>query len=144
MTTLIHTPCSRRHKLMDSSATALGWAGFAWLCAPDSVAHASVNAVNLNTNAVTLFSVTLVTCSASLMAWSVYNKWLHTRGRTPDKPASATPVDDLTLAAHFAVEPEALDNVHSSRRTTIYHTEEGDIVEMKTDNYARPRLRLIA
>jgi|GEM_PF-6679532 len=144
MTTLIHTPCSRRHLLMDRAVTAMGWSGFAWLFVPSSVAQASTEALNINHNAVTLFSLTLFVCSLCLMAWSSYNKWLYVRGRIPDRPTLQAPLTDSTLAEHFAINRHDLESVHESRRTIIYHTDEGAIVRLETDDPTARRLRLIA
>lgn len=144
MNTLIHTPCSRRHKIMDGTVTALGWTGFAWLFIPDSVVQASAQAIQLDQNAITLFSVALIGCNACLMSWSAYNRWLHRHDLLPDLPSTSGPLDEATLAAHFCVPSEKLDNVHESRRTIIYHTDEGDIVELETETPKRSNLRLIA
>lgn len=148
MTTLIHTPCSRIHKIMDRGTTALGWTGFVYLLAPDSIAYASAQTLTLDMNAVSLFSATLVCSSFGLTAWSLYNKWLYQRGLTAEATADHPLVDDQVVASHFLIAPEDLESVHESRRTVIYHTEDGTIVRMETDDYGRAKgvgqLRLIA
>lgn len=148
MTTLIHTPCSRIHKIMDRGTTALGWTGFAYLLAPDSIAYASAQTLALDMNAVSLFSATLVCSSLGLTAWSLYNKWLYQRGLTAEAAADHPLVDDRVVADHFLIAPEDLESVHESRRTVIYHTEDGTIVKLETDDDGRAKnvghLRLIA
>jgi len=139
---LIHTPSSRRIRIMDTTLTALGWGGFLYLGLGDEATDETVIGMSMGTLALLLGLATL-TFTLLLTAWSFYNQQRYGHRRTPDISATT----NQKLAQRFHVSPNALDTLQDSRICVIHHDDEGEIekVDAHSAGQAEPaRLRLIA
>src|SRR5690606_2103112 len=78
-----------------------------------------------------LYVLVAVFNSVLVVLWGLYNKKLfQSRRRGGDATAS---VDDETVATHFHLSCNQLHEIQGSRVTVIYHSNEGDISHLETD-----------
>lgn len=129
---------------MDAGLTALGWAAFFYLFTRGvvSIFHAeglqpmpslvSSTVTPLVPTLQTLAVYVVVACINALLVvlWGRYHKRLF---RTLKMLRSSDGVDDDELASHFHLSRNQLHEIQGSRVTVIYHSNDGAISQLETD-----------
>ncbi|MBF22504.1 MAG: poly-beta-1,6-N-acetyl-D-glucosamine biosynthesis protein PgaD [Pusillimonas sp.] len=141
MITLLHTRCSRTARTVDSTLTALGWAGFLYLCVNDARAVTTPPLSNLSNPTAFLWfiEIFLITVLA-LTSWSLYNKSRY----CPRQTASGKPITSEALSSSFHLPSYDVIRLQDSTLSVIHHEENGEISHVQTPLSPPPNLRLIA
>ena len=124
---------------IDTILTAIGWAGFFFLFTRGVVSILSrhygeeaMAAEPFLPTLQTLFIYALVACTnaALVVLWGKYRKHFFTALRRNRLPSG---IDDAVLASHFHLSRNQLHEIQGSRVTIIYHSNDGDIDHLDTD-----------
>ncbi|MGB6104720.1 MAG: poly-beta-1,6-N-acetyl-D-glucosamine biosynthesis protein PgaD [Pusillimonas sp.] len=135
---IITTQRSRLAWAIDSSLTALGWAGFFFLFTRGVISILAEShgtqaaAMPLPPTVQTLVLYAAVAClnAGLVVLWGKYRKHFFTAlKRNP--PQSS--VDDAVVASHFHLSSNQLHEIQGSRITVIHHSSDGDIDHLETD-----------
>ncbi|HWL27607.1 MAG TPA: poly-beta-1,6-N-acetyl-D-glucosamine biosynthesis protein PgaD [Burkholderiaceae bacterium] len=137
---IITTQRSPLFLAIDTALTALGWAGFFYLFTKGVVAIVGGHLGSTSMTVIDPFIPTLHTLAVYVLViafnalvivlWARFHKLLFKDlfGRR-DKPS----VDDETVASHFRLSCNQLHEVQESRVIVIYHSNDGDIAHLETD-----------
>lgn len=141
MITLVHTPCSRTTRIVDSTLTALGWSGFLYLCV-DGVFAANTTALSSlsNPTAFLWFAEIFLISVLTLTSWSLYNKSRY----CPRQTTSGIPLTHDALSSSFHLPSHDVLRLQDSAFSTIHHEENGEISHVQTPDSSPGKLRLIA
>ena len=125
---------------IDTALTALGWIGFFYLFTKGVVAvmdgsHHGPSVPFMEQLWPTARSLTVYALVATFNAmlvvlWGRYSKLFF---RTLNRREVSTRIDDETVATHFHLSSNQLHEIQDSRVTVIYHSNEGDIAHLETD-----------
>lgn len=125
---------------IDTALTALGWIGFFYLFTQGVVAvmDGSYNAASspfmdqLWPTAHTLAVYALVAAFNAMLVvlWGRYRKMFFRKLNQRD---GSVKIDDETVATHFHLSSNQLHEIQDSRVTVIYHSNEGEIAHLETD-----------
>ncbi|NYT83538.1 poly-beta-1,6-N-acetyl-D-glucosamine biosynthesis protein PgaD [Alcaligenaceae bacterium] len=127
---------------IDAGLTALGWAAFFYLFTRGvvSIVHADglqpmpalLSSTPLIPTLQTLAVYVLVACVNALLVviWGRYHKRLF---RTLKLLRAPDAMDEDELASHFHLSRNQLHEIQGSRVTVIYHSNDGAISELETD-----------
>ncbi len=125
---------------IDATLTALGWAGFFYLFTQGVV---NVLAETYTSPEVPLLEpfVPTVTTLATYLLVAAFNAlvivlWAHYHRIRATPPVSETAledIDDVAVASHFHLSRNQLHEIQDSRVTVIYHSVDGDIAHLETD-----------
>lgn len=124
---------------IDTVLTALGWAGFFFLFTRGvvSLLNSNFGAEAVATDPFlptlqTLFVYALVACVNAMLVvlWGKYRKHFFTALRRNRLPIG---IDDEAIASHFHLSRNQLHEIQGSRVTIIYHSNNGDIDHLDTD-----------
>lgn len=125
---------------IDSLLTALGWIGFFYL-----FTKGVVSIINNSYDSPTItflepFLPTITTLTAYLLVaafnaliivlWGRYHKLLF---KDLLQRRASTSIDDDTVASHFQLSTNQLHEIQDSRVTVIYHSTDGAIAHLETD-----------
>ncbi|MBF6615878.1 poly-beta-1,6-N-acetyl-D-glucosamine biosynthesis protein PgaD [Pollutimonas thiosulfatoxidans] len=126
---------------LDVVLTAFGWAGFFYLFTRGVLSLLHTLPFRPQVPLLEVFLPTLSTLALYLLVaafnallvvlWARYNRIASTSDRAQALPH--TEADDDVLAAHFHVSCNQLHEIQDSRVTVIYHSEDGDIAHLETD-----------
>jgi biofilm PGA synthesis protein PgaD len=125
---------------IDAILTALGWAGFFYLFTKGVVAVLEGHFNSPNMAVIDPFIPTLSTLGVYMFViafnallivlWARYRK-LFFRDLLENR--AKLRIDDETIASHFRLSCNQLHEIQGSRVTVIYHSNEGDIAHLETD-----------
>lgn len=125
---------------IDTALTAMGWVGFFYLFTEGVVSilggnyseAAATAPGSLMPTVHTLVLYLLVACFNALLVvlWGKYRKFLF---RALRRSRQQDGVDDEQMASHFHLSCNQLHEIQDSRVTVIYHSNEGDIAHLETD-----------
>ena len=125
---------------IDTALTAMGWVGFFYLFTEGVVSilgenyseAATATPGSLVPTVHTLVLYLAVACFNALLVvlWGKYRKYLFQAGR---RSGQQDAVNDEQLASHFHLSCNQLHEIQDSRVTVIYHSNEGDIAHLETD-----------
>ncbi len=125
---------------IDTALTAAGWTGFFYLFTEGVVsilgesygasAAAASGALVPTLHTLTLYLLVAGFNALLIVLWGTYRKFLFRSLRRNRQP---TEVDDEQMAAHFHLSPNQLHEIQDSRVTVIYHSNDGDIAHLETD-----------
>lgn len=137
---IITTQRSPLFLVIDASLTALGWAGFFYLFTKGVVAIVEGHFNSPGMAAISPFIPTLATlavyvlviaCNALLIVlWARYHKTLF---KDLFRKRGESAMDDETVASYFRLSCNQLHEIQESRVTVIYHSNDGDIAHLETD-----------
>ncbi|MYN12055.1 poly-beta-1,6-N-acetyl-D-glucosamine biosynthesis protein PgaD [Pusillimonas sp. TS35] len=118
--------------IIDACLTALGWAGLIYLTFAGMTATTGESTTSAlpSSGAIAVFSAIAATSAAVVVLWGRYRKRFADKLQHRD---IAAVVDEETRALHFHLSPNQLHEVQDSRVTVIYHSGEGDIAFLETD-----------
>lgn len=137
---IITTQRSPLFLAIDTTLTALGWVGFFYLFTKGVVAIVSSHLDPSHMTVIDPFIPTLHTLAVYLLViafnalaivlWARFRKAIFKdlfgrRGKSA--------VDDETVASHFRLSCNQLHEIQESRVTVIYHSNDGDIAHLETD-----------
>ncbi|MGB3290707.1 MAG: poly-beta-1,6-N-acetyl-D-glucosamine biosynthesis protein PgaD [Burkholderiaceae bacterium] len=125
---------------IDTVLTGLGWAGFFYLFTQGVVAaldggHAGpplplVEQLWPTARSLTAYALVAAFNATLLVLWGRYHKRFF---RAPRHGEAAVQIDDDAVATHFHLSSNQLHEIQGSRVTVIYHSNEGDIAHLETD-----------
>ncbi|NYT85926.1 poly-beta-1,6-N-acetyl-D-glucosamine biosynthesis protein PgaD [Pollutimonas harenae] len=136
---IITTQRSHTAWTIDTILTALGWTGFFFLFTRgvvsilDSHFGAGMPVTDpLLPTLETLLIYAIVACANAVLVvlWGKYRKHFFTTLRRNRLPNG---IDDAVLASHFHLSCHQLHEIQGSRVTIIYHSSDGDIDHLDTD-----------
>ncbi|HUH60077.1 MAG TPA: poly-beta-1,6-N-acetyl-D-glucosamine biosynthesis protein PgaD [Candidimonas sp.] len=125
---------------IDAALTALGWAGFFYLFTQGVVNILAETYTGPDAPLLEPFVPTLTTLAAYLLV-AAFNAlvivlWAHYHRIYSSEAMPATGleyVDDQAVASHFHLSRNQLHEIQDSRVTVIYHSVDGDIAHLETD-----------
>jgi biofilm PGA synthesis protein PgaD len=125
---------------IDTALTALGWIGFFYLFTQGVVAvmDGSYNAPSTpfmnqlwpTAQTLTVYALVAAFNAMLVVLWGRYRKMFF---RKLNQRNAAIKVDDETVATHFHLSSNQLHEIQDSRVTVIYHSNEGEIAHLETD-----------
>ena len=137
---IITTQRSTLALAIDSTLTALGWIGFFYLFTKGVVSIINDNYDSPGIAFLDPFLPTITTLAAYLLVatfnaliivlWARYHKIFFKDLLQRRVPAS---IDDETVASHFQLSTNQLHEIQDSRVTVIYHSTDGAIAHLETD-----------
>lgn len=137
---IIKTQRSPLALAIDATLTALGWAGFFYLFTQGVVDVLANTYTGPEVPLLKPFVPTLTTLATYVLVAAlnalVIVLWAHYHRIRAAQPVSETALenmDDLAVASHFRLSCNQLHEVQDSRVTVIYHSVDGDIAHLETD-----------
>ena len=136
---IITTQRSRIAWTIDTILTALGWIGFFYLFTKGAVSllHSQfgpgsqiVDPFLPTLETLSLYALVAAFNAMLVVLWGKYRKHFFATLRRNRLPNS---IDDAAVASHFHLTCNQLREVQGSRVTIIYHSQDGDIDHLDTD-----------
>ncbi|HWK70192.1 poly-beta-1,6-N-acetyl-D-glucosamine biosynthesis protein PgaD [Pollutimonas sp. M17] len=125
---------------IDTALTALGWIGFFYLFTKGVIAVMDGNHHGPSVpymeqlwptaRSLTVYALVAAFNAVLVVLWGRYRKLFF---RTLNRREAAAKIDDETVATHFHLSSNQLHEIQDSRVTVIYHSNEGDIAHLETD-----------
>lgn len=125
---------------IDTSLTALGWIGFFYLFTKGVVAVMDGSYDSPSTPFITqlwptahtlaVYALVAAFNATLVVLWGRYRKLFF---RKINRREANDKIDDETVATHFHLSSNQLHEIQDSRVTVIYHSNEGNIAHLETD-----------
>lgn len=126
--------------VIDFLITSVGWIGFFYLFTRGVISVVDISQASPQiplagpfvptVQTLTVYALVAVFNATLVVLWGRYNDVLFIRSELDSEQIG---VDDEVVASHFHLSSNQLHEIQGSRVTVIYHSNDGDIAHLETD-----------